>query len=219
MAYKMFDKAIADKNRAVLFLDFDGTLSPTEGGRLVFTPLYKKLTGGVYNQIEKDIGLVPGMVERMRNASEEDKKIFALTEGGGDFLRHACDLIDKGHAVDINIISKNHFVYIRAVLESSGKFTSEQLDNIKIAGVEDGAGWKDGYIINKLEKMPGKVSAIVCDDNKSDCDDMKDAATKLYGKQQVSTYNAKPGQFNWHEISQKLDENLGLGAEKEFQPT
>jgi SH2 domain len=216
---KLLDKERKAQNRVVLFLDFDGTLSPTAGSKIVTMPLYNRLAGSPFGSIKKDKALVSEIVDRMGNATEEEKKTFALTKGAENFLRHALDLIEEGQAVDINIISRNHFAYMRAVLESSGQFTSEELDKIKIVDREDGGTSKNKWILQKIGEIPGKITAIVCDDDKEDCAAMKEAAGKLYGEQKTSAFNAEPGQFNWDKISQKLDECLGLGAASEFRPT
>src|SRR5579864_1157414 len=147
MSFSFFDREtkMQDQNRVLLFLDFDGTLTNTPGQELVYSALYQRLVCGLYGFIPNDM---PKMLDNMQQASPAEQDKFTLRSEAAGFLKHALTLIEQGYAVEINIISRNHFGYIRAVLEFSQQFTTESLNQIRINGLEDGGGAKDHVITN-----------------------------------------------------------------------
>jgi hypothetical protein len=221
----------------VVILDFDGTLTPTPGQELVerlyneeedkSLTFYSQLTGYSFDGNEpfpnkRYDPIVASWVKKMKDASPEEKKIFAMTESAVNFLKQTLELAEK-HPVKIYILSKNHASYIQAVCRSSiipnanapaAKAILGDITIIDRADVKKHRG--KANCVEELVDIPKNCTVIVCDDSHTDCQltvqavKDKDEETNEEETVKVLGYNEEPGNFNWDEIYEKIKEGLGM---------
>lgn len=206
-------KNTSQEPHIILYLDFDGTLTHTPGNQLVYTPLYQALVfpNKYPHFIATTDRALEHIVHRMERTSREDEDTFAMTEEAIDFFRGILTLKRNGHAIDINIISRNCKTYIQAVLLHGGVLMNE-LPNINIYDVNNGGGRKD-IAVFQIGKTSGATHVLISDDDEGDCNKMTNAVMSLYGNAVViDSVNKKPGDFDWKQQLNRLQNIFGFNS-------
>ncbi|CAM2731259.1 hypothetical protein [Legionella worsleiensis] len=204
--------------QVVIYTDFDGTITRTEGADAVNSPFYQSLLEGY----------VPGVKQHYKytkmKSAEEIQKLFIEQFGDYgesiDFTNPDNNLLMTPHAVlffhelinnnqiSINIVTRNRPEYIKALFHYQG-FSASEIERLNIMA----SGYKFKEVDNDLKMRHSsdkKPSCIyILDDHTNDyCEMIRAAGHNDYKSEHIHGFNQKPGQFDWLSYLEQIKEFL-----------
>lgn len=214
----------------IVVLDFDGTLTRTPGGEVVFTDFYKGLLDPTYkNKNNMDDYTTP-----MYSIEEVENKIKTLTKPTDPYRisadaeafleRLLCTFSLKQNYLKILILSKNQKTYIEAMLRCCHSSVIRQFyTHMDIIDIVDGYFAKDGsfkdeslrqYLFRQTYQKQIIVDHLhIFDDDVKGADILfKEAKSKRHSIQFVMSHCHPPYQFNWPSLAQEVVRDIELSA-------
>lgn len=191
--------------KIIFFTDFDGTITPKEGGATVKSPFYQSLL----------LNYIPGNIQNYKltpmKSSQEVQDLFKAEFGEYDpdkdykstnFLMGKEEVAFfyealKNTNVKVYIVTKNRHEYIKAVFRFQG-FSEDEINQLNIL---DAPISKYELVRQELHSYPLKKENIIyiLDDNKLDFGEMVLAVKEknLDVNAQINMHHASPGSFQW----------------------
>lgn len=224
---------LEDSLQIICYLDFDGTITNLAGRQLVGTPFYNVLQQGTcypLSRFKEEKELITLLMEAKNNPQQFEQakrtsvpRNFAPSDGAIRFLNYLCE-----KKANINIISKNHGPYIKALLKASEikanivlynpeiNLTREDQanGNIIVYDCTAGLGTK-GEVVYKLERgisQAAKTIRIIADDDENDFGQMR--TTISWRKGEKLLYCKQPGEFAWEGMIKDIE-----AAIEQLKPT
>jgi len=182
---------------AVLYLDFDGTLTCTTGND-VFKKNLKLITKLSNSKTPEDR-------KELKEQYDEIDDSFKITNKAKDFLNQMSGLYPQ---VKIVIISRNFQHYIRGSLEFEGIDTTNiTIHSRNEQGRGTGKGERKQLTVESEEILFNPGYRLICDDSSSDCKKMcTGAVTKSQNK--IHSYCEKPGDFAWEAYAEDVKKHV-----------
>lgn len=202
------------QSEAILFTDFDGTITGQAGNATVYTEFYQSLLKGYVKGKKQDYKSTP------MKSKEDVADLFVDKFGpydpekdykdtkflmGSDEIRFFKAMLCNPY-ITVHVITKNRREYIEAVFRYQG-FSRNEINRLHIVD----RGSKDHAVEQGLS-APLKAGQLIyiLDDDKDDHDLMAGAAKQknTQGVAQIKTSNEKPGTFAWADYLKEIKKHL-----------
>ena len=205
---------VAAKKRVNVFLDFDGTLTKSEGRDTVNAPLYAQMIHVPHDGRRPSYDIAIFLQDEDNNTDysrlhnilkkgfeNKSNDAMQMLNGAKQFIINL--LNETNFACKIYIITRNRKDYIIPNLMQAG-FEPKQIDAIEIFDINDIKHGGKGAILKKISADQPACISIVADDNPADARDMRNNIS--HGR--VLCYSEQPGNFNFSEIEANLQSTI-----------